>query len=69
MKCTKCGIIELSSGDVDGLCLSCRNNLLKDTEYPKDWESQGWVCPKCGNVYSPSISECARCNRIYTSIC
>jgi hypothetical protein len=22
----------------------------------------GWVCPKCGSVYSPSTSECWRCN-------
>lgn len=23
----------------------------------------GWVCPKCGNVYSPFIPECANCNK------
>lgn len=22
----------------------------------------GWVCPKCGSVYSPSTNECWRCN-------
>lgn len=22
----------------------------------------GWVCPKCGSVYSPHASECWRCN-------
>lgn len=22
----------------------------------------GWVCPKCGSVYSPSIAECKKCN-------
>jgi hypothetical protein len=26
--------------------------------------SQGWVCPKCGNVYSPTHWECSRCNAV-----
>lgn len=24
--------------------------------------AQGWVCPKCGNVYGPLILECLVCN-------
>lgn len=24
---------------------------------------KGWVCPKCGNIYSPMTPECYRCNR------
>ena len=23
---------------------------------------EGWVCPKCGNVYAPFVSKCVRCN-------
>ena len=22
----------------------------------------GWICPKCGSVYGPSVRECYRCN-------
>lgn len=24
--------------------------------------SEGWICPKCGRVYSPTATECAMCN-------
>lgn len=24
---------------------------------------QGWVCPKCGKVFSPFTSECLYCNK------
>lgn len=23
----------------------------------------GWICPKCGNVYSPITMECYKCNK------
>lgn len=24
----------------------------------------GWICPKCGSVYSYNVMECYRCNKI-----
>lgn len=23
--------------------------------------SEGWICPKCGSVYAPWVTECVRC--------
>ena len=28
---------------------------------------RGWICPKCGRVYSPSTSECWQCNNGWSS--
>lgn len=22
----------------------------------------GWICPKCGRVYAPTVKECPNCN-------
>lgn len=30
---------------------------------PQQQTGVGWSCPKCGSVYSPSTSECWRCNK------
>lgn len=24
-------------------------------------ENKGWVCPKCGQVYSPTVEKCSTC--------
>ena len=32
--------------------------------WPRDIKGRaGWVCPKCGCVYAPHVSECRHCNR------
>ena len=32
--------------------------------------STGWICPKCGRVYGPFMSECPYCNKPdYTVTC
>ncbi len=25
-------------------------------------ENEGWKCPSCGTVWSPSVKECTKCN-------
>ena len=33
------------------------------TDFPKYFfGEQGWVCPKCGRVFSPRTYECPYCN-------
>jgi len=39
-----------------GVCAECYNDLAAK------YTPKGWICPKCGAVYSPSTSECGRCN-------
>jgi hypothetical protein len=33
--------------------------------YSSGWSppNHGWVCPKCGAVYGPQVTECWRCNQ------
>lgn len=32
------------------------------TPMPAEYPKYGWVCPKCGKVYSPDVNECFTCN-------
>ena len=57
MKC-KCGR-ELSTGDLNGMCLTCFNN--QNTEINK-LLPVGWICPKCGCVWAQWVDGCKQCN-------
>jgi hypothetical protein len=43
------------------ICIETRHarDFIKSQPQPTQ---QGWVCPKCGNVYSPRAFECSTCN-------
>lgn len=36
-------------------------------DYQKRARISGWVCPKCGSVYSPYALECSYCNSFKNS--
>lgn len=33
-------------------------------QYPPTYAPQGWTCPKCGRVWSPSTDGCSPCNAV-----
>lgn len=37
-------------------------DLEKEIDSEQSNYLRGWVCPKCGKVYSPTTSECYHCN-------
>ena len=50
---------ELTTGDIDGVCVSCRNagfsQLFKPTP---NYGQSGWMCPRCGQVNAPWKPKC-----------
>ncbi len=65
MKCRICGS-ELTTGDIDGLCGTCRSNNSSINQQQYQWPfpdsfNVGWVCPKCGTVYAPHVMTCWKC--------
>jgi len=48
-------------------CVQCLKDLLGGNPWPTyTYETKpaanGWICPKCGSVYAPSILVCIECN-------
>jgi DNA-directed RNA polymerase subunit RPC12/RpoP len=54
MKCMYCGV-ELTTGDIGYKCSRCQYQFIQRDNIPP---LQGWICPRCGKVHSPFISEC-----------
>ena len=52
MKCGSCGN-ELTTADDGFICSGCK---LK--QYNQQPVLQGWICPRCGVVHSPFVTEC-----------
>lgn len=57
-----------STGTTEVFCSNCMWNIQfpKEIDLSKHYyfppKGQGWACPKCNKVYSPSIMECYKCN-------
>lgn len=65
-KCTVCGKILETSDNTSNVCSVCKCNM---NFYNPTGYNHGWVCPKCGSVYSPSVMECFRCSAPYKVMC
>ena len=77
MRCSNCGKEYDSGDNAemhDGLCLGCYNSKIVNDELSKyikyksfeqqpnvQFYQQGWVCPKCGSVMSPTQPYCLFC--------
>jgi len=53
-KCYSCGI-ELGTGDVGGICFSCKNKPEDKVNYGGNL---GWTCPRCLTVHAPFVRGC-----------
>jgi len=72
-RCEKCGKPFVYVGDVplggftkglEPYCTCNQNAISINSDFLSLFNNQGWTCPKCGKVFSPSIIECIYCNRI-----
>lgn len=65
--CLKCGK-KLISTTMGFVCPSCCYIKTIDEQKNNSYQ-EGWVCPKCGSVYSPYTHECIRCSAPYKIGC
>lgn len=52
---------ELTTGDIDNICSSCRNTGLSRLFEPPVIQSSyysPWICPRCGVVHAAWVSRC-----------
>jgi hypothetical protein len=75
-RCPKCGKPYIYVGDVppegfingqEPYCTCNENKFYGDLSNTFHFNNQGWTCPKCGKVFSPSIIECIYCNSVSVS--
>lgn len=51
-----------NNGNANRTSLSQQHTPCADRAIDRMFAQKGWVCPKCGRVYSPSTQECFYCN-------
>ena len=67
--CTVCKYVWSATNDRDAVNIpQADNSILNGPQvgdvpsYGFGWGQQGWVCPKCGRVYSPTTAMCPYCS-------
>ena len=61
-RCPKCGkpyyYIGDPIGDMSTMICQCH---VPDQVFPNLSSNHGWICPKCGRCFAPSVTECPYC--------
>ena len=55
MRCASCGAEMQTSADDYMNCVCSYCKIKRDNPIPA---MQGWICPRCGVVHSPFVTEC-----------